>query len=150
VQVVPLTEEHPVQPPKLEPTAAAAVTTAVVPDVKDPLQADPLQLTPAVVLESVPVPEPLATALKDLVLVWLCGITKSVIELAAKVAVNPSAATAWSSSLSMAAVLVELYRKTCANPDGGAPESWTELVSAPLVLLIPITVRALSLDRFEA
>ena len=59
----PLTDVHPLQLDKVDPGAAAAVMTALVPPSKLPLHEVPLlQLTPVVLLERVPLPVPLSLA----------------------------------------------------------------------------------------
>jgi len=55
LQVVPLTELHPLQPAKIEPLAATGVRATLVPGLKLALQVLP-QLIPAGLLVTVPVP----------------------------------------------------------------------------------------------
>ncbi len=93
VHWVPVTDVQPVQLPKVEPTAAVALITAVVPELSEPLQEPPLQVTPAVGLESEPLPVPTLVAVRVLLLVVAGVITSRVIELAEKVALNPPSAT---------------------------------------------------------
>ncbi len=60
-----MTELHPVQEMNVEPAAAVAVITALVPGLNVPLQAGPKQLTPGVLLERVPVPVPVMFAVNE-------------------------------------------------------------------------------------